>query len=170
MVKSSNQMKNMIEDWIKIIGIKYENSTQKVQSQHPQVEWQFLIGEALHVTKMSGRNDRTDIHYAIGFPDQVKNVFNVSEKSSIELLHEINGFLTSLGLSYNWIIENNHVTGLDIRTYVDEEELNRPTFYRIWDKVTSTSNHVMKTIMLRLGQQSPVVTKMTDTSGKDMYH
>ncbi len=170
MVKSSTQMKNMIEDWIKIVGAKYEDSTKKVQPTHPQVEWQFLIGEALHITKTSKRNDRIDIHYALGFSKEVKEKFIKTDKNSVELSHQVNSFLLLLGLSTNWVTEANQISGLDVKTYIDEEELTRPRFYRIWDAVISASFHAGKTIMLQLNPQSLESTKMTDTSGKDMYH
>lgn len=169
MTKTSTQMKNMIEDWIKTVGTKYQDSTSMVKSKNAQVEWQFLIGQALHVTKVSNRSDRVQLHYALGFPNEIKTKINLNEKTSFEVVNEINGFLTLLELSPNWVMDNNQVVGLDINTYIDEQELDRPTFFKTWDKVIGASNHIMKIITLRLQVQSPNVTMTANTSSKDMY-
>ena len=100
MVKSSIQMKNMIEDWIKITGVKYENSTDQIKSKNPQVEWQFLIGQALHVTKMSKREDRVQIHYALVFPPEITAKFNNNDDVGRELINEIDSFLINNSPSF----------------------------------------------------------------------
>lgn len=169
MVKTSTQMKNMIEDWIKIVGVKYQNSTDMIKPKNQQVDWQFVIGQGLHITKISNRNDRIHIHYAYGFSDEIKNKLNLNGKINSVVISEVNGFLISSELHPEWVMDNNQIVGLNVNTYIDEQELTRPTFFRMWDKVIGASDHVMKIIALRLQIQSSDVTITTNTSSKGMY-
>jgi hypothetical protein len=169
MTKTSQQVRNMIEDWIKSIPIKYQDSTNIVKAKNPLLEWQFLIGEALHISKVTNRDDRILIHYAMNFSNEIKEKFVVTEKLSSDLANSINGFLISLGLSFNWLIDKDKIFGLDVRTYIDFEELNRPLFFKTWDKVVNVSNHVGATIHRKLDPKSTSLAKSSNTSDMNMY-
>lgn len=169
MVKSVSQMKNMIEDWIKVTGVKYIDSTEQIKSKNPQVEWQFVIGQALHVTKMSKRDDRITIHYAIGCPPEITEKFNIKDNVGQELINEIDGFLVLLEIKPNWQTDKDHVIGLDISTYIDEEELSRPLFFKSWDKLLSASNQSIRIMTIRLHPKLSNPINPTDTSGRDIY-
>jgi len=50
MVKTSSQLKNIVEDWIKTTNVKYKDTTKIMQEKSSILDWQFVAGEALNVT------------------------------------------------------------------------------------------------------------------------
>lgn len=170
MTKTSQQLKNMIEDWIKLVPITFQDSTEMVKSKDPNLEWQFLVGTALHITRMSNRQDRIFIHWSMSFADEIKEKFLINDKFSSDLAHSINGFLVSLDLSFNWVTEKESIAGLDIRTYIDVEEIDRPLFFKTWDKIVNVGGHIGNTIKRRLNPQSTEIAKSSNTSNMNMYH
>lgn len=62
MVKTSEEMKNLVEDYIKITNIKYEDQTEKVREKSKVVEWQFHIGANVIVSKNANRDDRIQVN------------------------------------------------------------------------------------------------------------
>jgi len=64
------------------------------------------------------------------------------------------------------VIENNQVVGLDVKAYIDVEEFDRPTLFKVWDNIMSAANHINSKIGLRT---IPGQIKDVDTSAKSMY-
>ena len=167
MVKTPDQLKNMTEDYIKTTGVKYQDTTSKIQEKNKDVQWQFLIGQALHATKMASRDDRIYLHFSAGFPKEMTEGFKqLGDKGRAEFINEVNEFLISVGLQYKWTVEDKQIVGLEISAYIDVEEFDRPTFFKVWDNIMSTSNHINRKIALKT---LPEQVKDPDTSRKAMY-
>jgi len=164
-VKTSNQIKNMVEDYIKLTTVKYQDSTALVQKQSPTVEWQFIIGKALHITKMKNRDDRIIFSYGVGIAPQHKDAFKNLDP---EFLNGLNETIILQDCTPKWINENNEIKGVEISSYIDVEEFNRPNFFKTWDRVNSLGNHILRKIVIRISPQTAKPTD-SDTSTQSMY-
>ncbi len=160
-------MKNIVEDYIKITKAQMKDSTVEIQEKNPNVDWQFLIGQALHVTKMQGRDDRIDIHLPINFSEDISKQLVVGTPNVEDKINEINAFLISNDLQYSWHVKDDLITGFDIKSYIDEEELSRPKFFEKWDKILVTSEHVKMGILRMINpgiMQTKTSNKISDSS------
>jgi len=167
MVKTPDQLKNMTEDYIKTTGVKYQDSTSLIQEKNKDIQWQFLVGQALHITKRASRDDRIFLHFASGFSKEMIEGFNqLGDKGRAEFINEVNEFLILVGLQNNWMLKDKQIIGLEVRAYIDAEEFDRPMFFKVWDNVMSTSNHINRKIALKT---LPEQIKDSDTRSKAMY-
>lgn len=168
MVKTPSQMRNMVEDWLKVTGVKYQDTTAKIQEKNPEVQWQFLFGNSTHITKIKKRDDRIVIHSSIGFSKEiVDGMQKLGDQGMARLVNGINEMSSLSGLTCKWILKDKMISGFEIPTYVDEEELNRPTVFKTLDNVSRITGLVAKRIIL---QANPTGVKdVGETSDKQMY-
>ena len=124
MVKTSDQLKNMVLDYVKLTGVTYRDTTTQTQQQYTDVEWQFLIGTALYITKLKSRDDRINFHYEIGISPQHKDGFQKIIEDEPDFINSLNELVILQDCSPRWVKEGNDITGLEISSYVDVEELN----------------------------------------------
>ena len=90
-MKRPEQMKYMVEDWIKITGLKYQDTTTQMQEKNPEIQWQILVGQSMHITKMKKRDDRILIHLALGFAeDLIDRLPKLGDLARLELFNSVN--------------------------------------------------------------------------------
>lgn len=159
MVKTSEQLKNMVEDYIKTTGIKYQETTSLIQKQDPKVQWQFVIGKGLHITKHESRDDRFSFHYGIGISPEHKDGFKKILENEPEFINSLFEIAILQDCSARYVTKGNEPGGIEISSYIDVEELNRPNFYKQWDRVNSLSHHLIRKIQIKINPKS----KPTDT-------
>ena len=165
MVKTSDQLKNMVEDYIKLTTVKYQDSTALAQKQVPTVEWQFIIGKALHVTKIKNRDDRITFSYGVGIALQHRDAFKNLDPEFINGLNEI---IILQDCTPKGVNENNEIKGVEISTYIDQEEFNRANFFKMWDRVNSLGNHILRKIVIKISPQTAKPAD-SDASTQSMY-
>jgi len=51
MTKTSQEMKKLVEEFIKITNVKYEDQTEKIREKSDLVDWQFHVGTNVIVSK-----------------------------------------------------------------------------------------------------------------------
>ena len=73
MAKTSEQIKALVEDFIKITGVNYEDQTEKVREKSKIIEWQFHVGSNIVVSKNANRADRIHINVNMRFPQKMQN-------------------------------------------------------------------------------------------------
>jgi len=156
MPKTSSQMKNMIQDYIKITKRPYKETTEEMAKKFSNLDWQILAGNAVHFTKFKSRDDRIDIHYAIGFTEEQSKQLQVGQPDIEKTILEINGLLTSSNLKYEWNVKEGHITGLLVKSFIDEEELSRANVFRIWESIVNHAVHAGKKITLKINPQQTV--------------
>jgi len=162
-------MKNIVEDWIKTTGSKYKDTTEEIQKKNPDVEWQFLIGPSLHVTKMKSRNDRIILHNALNFDENFQNVIDTTKTEVNKVINHANEVMLLRELTWVWHKNGNNVSGIDVNTYVDEENLSRPIFFEKWDAVATTSGHVTRILGIALNPQQTTPTDSAESTSNPMY-
>ena len=70
MTKTSEQMKILVEKFIKITNINYEDQTEKIREKSKIVDWQFHVGTNVIVSKNANREDRIHVNVNMRFPSQ----------------------------------------------------------------------------------------------------
>ena len=67
MTKTSLEMKKLVEEFIKITNVKYEDQTEKIKEKSDLVDWQFHVGTNVIVSKNSNREDRVHVNVNMRF-------------------------------------------------------------------------------------------------------
>ena len=81
MVKTSEEMKNAVEEFIKITNINYEDQTEKVREKSEIIEWQFRVGVNVIVSKNRNRTDR--IHIKSNYGNQ-RDLYDLWRRPSMD--------------------------------------------------------------------------------------
>jgi len=163
-------MKYMVEDWIKITGLKYQDTTTQMQEKNPEIQWQILVGQSMHITKMKKRDDRISIHLALGFAeDLIDRIQKLGDLERMELFNSVNETIALSGLTCNWIVKDKLRAGINIRSYIDEEELTRPTLFKTLDSISAMGTLIISRIVMRINPTGVKTTDADETSDKQMY-
>ena len=85
-----------------------------------------------------------------------------------KVIPDLDGFLILKGCSHKWVMKDKKIEALEINTYVDVQELNRPNFFKTWETISSVSIHVGRKVGIKMNPQSIKPTDL-DTSDKSMY-
>ncbi|MDH5697502.1 MAG: hypothetical protein OEY54_03130, partial [Nitrosopumilus sp.] len=70
MAKTSEQMKDLVEEYIKVTNINYEDQTKKIQEKSKIIDWQFHVGANVIISKNANRMDRIHVNVNMRFPSQ----------------------------------------------------------------------------------------------------
>ena len=62
MTKTSLEMKKLVEEFIKITNVKYEDQTEKIKEKSNLIDWQFHVGTNVVVSKNANREDRIHVN------------------------------------------------------------------------------------------------------------
>jgi len=180
MVKTSSQMKNMIEDYFKNAGLKYIDSTEEMQKKNEKIEWQLAFG-ATHITKTKNRDDRLSLLNPLVF-NQSSDIFNkLPNSEKIALITRINEFIILKGMLFNWILKKSKNEGetktkepelesLNVSTWIDEEELSRSNLFSKIDNLSGTVAIVRSLILQKIKPESVQdVTKSSEPPKGDYF-
>lgn len=169
MTKTSEEMKEMIEDFIKITNIKYEDQTEKIKEKSKIIDWQFHIGTNVIVSKNANREDRIHLNVNMRFPTQDAKLLVMKNPSFAKAIMEISEICTICGVGHQWIKDNENIVGLAIFSHVDEQNLNRVSFHNVWDSVARVSGHVQKILRSNFSGFSAQNSSTDQTVDKSMY-
>jgi len=169
MVKSPEQLKNMTEEYIKITGAKYKETTDIIKEKNEDLDWQYVSAQSIHITMMKSRPDRVLIHDAIGFDETIQKGLNEIGTTDPEFINSINELIMMKDCTHDYIKNKDGIiTGINLKTYIDSEEFDRPKFFRAWDKLIAIQIQLAKKIGLKLNPKQTKVTD-TETADKSMY-
>ncbi len=167
MVKTSDELKSMVEEFIKITNVKYEDQTDKIKEKSNLIEWQFHLGTNVIVSKNANRTDRIHLNVNMRFPPNDAKLLVIKNPSFSKAVMEISEICTITGVGHQWIKDKEQIAGLAIFTHVDEEILDRVSFHNAWDNVSRVSGHVQK--ILRSNFSGFASTNSAETTDKSMY-
>jgi len=177
MAKSSDQMKNMVEDYIKITGLKCVDNTQKVKEKFPNVEWQLGVGK-ITINKTSERNDRITVSSSVRFGKLIDKFNKLTDLEKSTAIGQINQFAVLKGVSVNWMTDSSkeqsektlshYYTGLVVNTFIDEQELDRPIFFRTFETIFAVQG-VANNILAQIMKLNVVQDISTDQPKGDMF-
>ena len=168
MVKTSIQMKEMIEEFIKITKINYEDQTEKIREKSQAIEWQFRVGANVIVSKNSNRDDRVHLNVNMRFPPNDAKLLVMKNPSFSKAIMEISEICTICNVGHQWIKDKENIAGLAIFSHVDELNLDRISFHTTWDNVARVSGHVQKILRSNFSGFSSQ-NNHGETTEKSMY-
>jgi hypothetical protein len=169
MTKTSEEMKTLVEDFIKITNINYEDQTEKVREKSKMVEWQFRVGTNVIISKNANRTDRIHLNVNMRFPPEDSKLLIIKNPSFSKAIMGISEICTTCGIGHQWIKSGEIIAGLAIFSHVDEENLDRVTFHNVWDNVSRVSGHVQKILRSNFSNFSSQTNSSDETVDKSMY-
>ena len=168
MTKTSNEMRMLVEEYIKITNINYEDQTEKVKEKSQMIEWQYRVGANVIVTKNVNREDRIHLNVNMRFPPEDSKLLIMSNTSFSKAIMEISEICTICNVGHQWIKDKESIVGLAIFSLVDELDLDRITFHNTWDNVARVSGHVQKILRTNFSGFS-TQNNSGQTTEKSMY-
>ncbi len=169
MTKTSEQMKTLVEDFIKVTNINYEDQTEKVRENSKMIEWQFRVGTNVIVSKNVNRTDRIHLNVNMRFPPEDSKLLVIKNPSFSKAVMEIGEICTTCGVGHQWIKNNEVIVGLAIFSHVDVQILDRVTFHSVWDNVSRVSGHVQKILRSNFSSFSSQTSSFGEKIDKSMY-
>ena len=155
MNKSPQEIKQMIEQWVKITNAHFEDITTQEKPKQPRLEWIFKINNFMAVYMMEGRSDRVSFSAPINFaPIHQDALLNLSDKDFLEFLVAIIEPLAIAGITPQLIQNNKEIKQISLENYIDTETLSRDKFFRIWDQLSTFKELVIKKVQLKLDPSS----------------
>ncbi|NNL59569.1 MAG: hypothetical protein HKP31_08965, partial [Nitrosopumilus sp.] len=100
MVKSSEEMKSLVEEFIKITNVKYEDQTDKVREKSKLIEWQFNLGTNVIVSKNANRQDRIHLNVNMRFPPNDAKLLVIKNPSFSKAVMDISEICTITGVGH----------------------------------------------------------------------
>ena len=169
MTKTSEQMKDLVEDFIKVTSINYEDQTEKIREKSQIIDWQFHVGTNVIVSKNANRADRIHINVNMRFPPQDSKLLVMKNPSFSKAIMEISEICTICHVGHQWIKDSENIAGLAIFSHVDEQVLDRISFHNAWDNVARVSGHVQKILRSNFSGFSAQSNTTDATIDKSMY-
>jgi hypothetical protein len=161
------QLKNIVEDWIKIVGLSFQDITEEEKPKNKQLEWILKISDIIFVFMVTGRIDRITIQSPIRFAEQHQNA--TSQLNDIEFLKfilAINEPLIIAGLTPIYEQNQKTIKAITIQSYLDTESLQREQFYKEWDKIAGFYDIIIKKVQAKFGVTG-LSTTSSNQSGTD---
>ena len=169
MPKTADQMKSLVEEFIKVTNINYEDQTEKIKEKSNLVDWQFHVGTNVIVSKNTNRTDRIHVNVNMRFPPQDAKLLVMKNPSFSKAIMEISEICTICNVGHQWIKKDEDVLGLAIFSHVDEDDLSRVAFHSAWDNVARVSGHVQKILRSNFSGFSTQNSSSDQTIDKSMY-
>ena len=142
MAKTSLEMKKLVEEFIKITNVKYEDQTEKIKEKSDLVDWQFHVGTNVVISKN---------------PSFSKTIMEISE------------ICTICNIGHQWIKSGEAIAGLAIFSHIDEQNLDRVSFHNVWDNVARVAGHTQKILRSNFSNFSSKNNIVDETMSKSMY-
>jgi len=169
MAKTSREMKKLIEQFIKITNVKYEDQTEKIKAKSDLVDWQFHVGTNIIVSKNANREDRIHVNVNMRFSPEDSKLLVRKNPSFSKAVIEISEICTICNMGHQWIKDGENITGLAIFSHIDEQNLDRISFHNIWDNVARVAAHVQKILRSNFSSFTSKNNLSDETMDKSMY-
>ena len=169
MTKTSQEMKKLVEEFIKITNVKYEDQTDKIKEKSNLVDWQFHVGTNVIVSKNANREDRIHVNVNMRFPPEDSKLLVSKNPSFSKAVMEISEICAICNIGHQWIKNGETIAGLAIFSHIDEDNLNRVSVHNVWDNVARVSVHVQKILRSNFSNFSSKNNLSDETMDKSMY-
>ncbi len=169
MAKTSQEMKELVEEFIKVTNINYEDQTDKIKEKSKIIDWQFHVGANVIISKNANRSDRVHVNVNMRFPPQDAKLLVMKNQSFSKAIMEISEICTVCNVGHQWIKDGESIAGLAIFSHVDEQSLDRTSFHNTWDNVARVSGHVQKILRSNFSEFSTQNNTTDATIDKSMY-
>ena len=103
MTKTSLEMKKLVEEFIKITNVKYEDQTEKIKEKSNLIDWQFHVGTNVVISKNANREDRIHVNVNMRFPPEDSKLLISKNPSFSKAVMEISEICTICNIGHQWI-------------------------------------------------------------------
>ena len=162
-------MKKLVEEFIKVTGIEFQDQTDKVREKSERIEWQFRAGTNVIVSKNANRKDRIHLSVNMRFTPNDTKLLTMRNPSFSKAIMEISEICTICSAGHQWVKDKENIVGLAIFSHVDEQKLDRISFHDTWDNVVRVAGHVQKILRSDFSGLSATTNPSVETSEKSMY-
>ena len=169
MTKTSLEMKELVEEFIKITNVKYVDQTEKIKEKSDLVDWQFHVGTNVIVSKNSNREDRVHVNVNMRFSPEDSKLLIKTNPSFSKAVMGISEICTICNIGHQWIKDGESIAGLAIFSHIDEQNLDRIAFHNVWDNVARVSGHTQKILRSNFSNFSSKNNLGEETLDKSMY-
>ena len=169
MTKTSIEMKQLVEEFIKITNINYEDQSQKIKEKSQAIEWQYRVGANVIVSKNINRDDRIYLNVNMRFSPEDSKLLVKTNPSFSKAVMEISEICTICNIGHQWIKDGESIAGLAIFSHIDEQNLDRISFHNVWDNVARVSGHTQKILRSNFSNFSSKNNLGEETLDKSMY-
>ena len=180
MTKTSLEMKKLVEEFIKITNVKYEDQTDKIKEKSDLIDWQFHVGTNVIFSKNTNREDRIHVNVNMRFPAEDSKLLVSKNPSFSKAVMEISEICAICNIGHQWIKNGETIAGLalyslttlcsnEIISHIDEDNLNRVSVHNVWDNVARVSVHVQKILRSNFSNFSSKNNLSDETMDKSMY-
>ena len=169
MTKTSLEMKKLVEEFIKITNVKYEDQTDKIKEKSDLIDWQFHVGTNVIFSKNANREDRIHVNVNMRFPPEDSKLLISKNPSFSKTVMEISEICAICNIGHQWIKNGETIAGLAIFSHIDEDNLNRVSVHNVWDNVARVSVHVQKILRSNFSNFSSKNNLSDETMDKSMY-
>ncbi|MGI9566804.1 MAG: hypothetical protein ACR2LL_07315 [Nitrosopumilus sp.] len=169
MTKTSEEMKTMVEDFIKVTNVNYEDQTERVREKSKVIDWQFRVGTNVIVSKNANRTDRIHLNVNMRFSLDDAKLLIMKNPSFSKAIMEISEICTVCKVGHQWIKDNKNIVGLAIFSHIDEQILDRVSFHNAWDNVSRVAGHVQKILRSNFSGFTSQNNSSEETTDKSMY-
>ncbi len=168
MVKTPEQVKNIVEEWLQVIGEPYENIT----STNPDTNFGFKFGDIM-IYSLKNRSDRVTIETTVDFAQEHKEATaKLGDKEWEEFIVKLIEPLAIARLGINLGQDQNNKKQINhfvIHGYIDINSMNRIDFFKEWDAVSSFRQIVIKKIQIEFGVKGKMDNTSTSSSDNTIY-
>jgi len=170
MTKTSSQIKNIVEDWIKITNAKFQDITKEEKPKEPRLEWIFKVNNMMGVYMIDGRLDRVTFDLPINFAKEHQTATSkMADKEFLQFLIEIVEPLTVAGVNVKFQQNQKEIKQITLQNYIDTESLEREKFFHIWDQLVGFREIIIKRVQEKFGIKGISTDTESSSSSGTMY-
>lgn len=174
MVKTTSQIRNIVEDWCKTVNITLEDNTTKANEKNDVFDFYLnggVEGNKYAISKNKNRDDRITLSTSVNIsPVHLEAMAGISDKERAELLQSINELAIVSGCTIQWSVKDGQPVGFVVTDWVDTEEFDRPKFYHRLDTVMQVKVSSVAKIQIKLNPSvSATDVSNTDSDSNPMY-
>ncbi len=170
MTKTPEQIRTIIEGWIKITNAKLEDITKDEQAKQSQLEWIYRINGMMAVYMLKNRSDRITFDIPIHFATEHRKA--TSNLPDVEFLNFIINIVEPLAMSdiaVRFQQNQKEIQSINLQAYVDTESLEREKFYKTWDKIRVFRDIIIKKFQAKFGVKGLTDVSTTGSSSGSIY-